>query len=109
MDDSACRTFFAQPTNPHQRRDEALRAVFVDGRSAKDVAAQFGMAYSSLRQWLYEFRKHCQDPVNGSPFFKSRKSDGPPESRRQRRRLRQNSPPSPIAGNSCCRRLNRCG
>jgi transposase-like protein len=78
MDDSACRTFFAQPTNPHHRRYEALRAVFVDGRTVKDVAEQFGMAYSSLRQWLYEFRQHCQHPPDGSPFFKSRKSDGPP-------------------------------
>lgn len=71
MDDSACRTFFAQPTNPQHRRYEAIRAVFVEGRTVKDVAAQFGMAYRSLRQWLYEFRQHCQQPAAGSPFFKS--------------------------------------
>lgn len=72
MDDSACRAFFVQPTNPQHRRYEALRAVFVDGRTVKDVAEQFSMAYSSLRQWVYEFR-HCQHPTAGSPFFKSRK------------------------------------
>jgi hypothetical protein len=41
MDDTACRAFFAQPTNPCHRRYEALRAVFVDSRSPKDVAEQF--------------------------------------------------------------------
>jgi transposase-like protein len=109
MDDSACRAFFAQPSNPHHRRYEALRAVFVEGRTAKDVAEQFGMAYSSLRQWLYEFRLHCQQAADGSPFFKSRKSDGPPEPPRRPNRPRQNSLPSPIAGSSSCRRPSRCG
>ena len=28
MDDTPCREFFAQPTNPYHRRYEALRAVF---------------------------------------------------------------------------------
>ena len=83
MDDSVCRAFFAQPTNPRHRRYEALRAVFVDVRTVKDVAEQFGMAYKSLRQWLYEFRQHCQHPANGSPFFKSRISDGQREPRRR--------------------------
>ena len=97
MDDSACRAFFAQPSNPHHRRYEALRAVFVEGRTAKDVAEQFGMAYSSLRQWLYVFRQHCQHSADGSPFFKSRESDGPLEPHRRSNRPRQNSLPSPIA------------
>jgi hypothetical protein len=109
MDDSACRRFFAQPSNPHHRRYEALRAVFVEGRTAKDVAEQFGMAYSSLRQWLYEFRQHCQQSADGSPFFKSRKSDGPLEPHRHPNRPRPNSPPSPIARSSSCRRPSRCG
>jgi len=110
MDDTACRAFFTQPTNPHHRRYEALRAVFVEGRTVKDVAEQFGMAYSSLRQWLYEFRQHCQHPADGSPFFKSRKSAGQPESqRRPSRRPRQSSPLLPIARNSSCRRQSRCG
>jgi transposase-like protein len=76
MDDSACRTFFAQPANPHHRRYEALRAVFVEGRTVKQAAEQFGMAYSSLRQWVYEFRQHCRNSSDSSPFFASRRSDG---------------------------------
>lgn len=71
MDDTPCREFFSQPTNPYHRRYEALRAVFVEGRSLKEVADQFGLAYNSLRQLLYEFRKHCQQSADGSPFFES--------------------------------------
>ena len=71
MDDTPCREFFFQPTNLYQRRYEALRAVFVEGRSLKEVADQFGLAYNSLRQLLYEFRLHCRQSGDGSPFFES--------------------------------------
>lgn len=71
MDDTACREFFSQPTHPYQRQYEALRAVFVEGRSQSEVAEQFGFQYSSLRQLAYEFRHHCRDSANQSPFFGS--------------------------------------
>ena len=74
MDDSTCREFFSQTANPYQRRYEALRAVFVDGRSQKDVAEEFGYRYCSLRQLVYEFRQHCRsskDTSDESPFFAS--------------------------------------
>ena len=71
MDDSKCREFFCQPTHPYQRRYEALRAVFIEGRSQKEVAEQFGFARSSMRQWVYEFRQHCRHAVEESPFFKT--------------------------------------
>jgi hypothetical protein len=69
MDDTLCREFFSQPTNPYHRRYEALRALFVDKRAAKDVAEQFGFAHSSLRQLVYEFRNHCRHAADASPFF----------------------------------------
>src|SRR5437867_12244515 len=101
IDDSAYRDFFVQPTNPYHRRYEALRAVFVDGRASKDVAEQFGMADSSLRQLLYEFRQHRRHSANGSPFFESRKWAGRPERCQPPSRLpRKSFPPSPIARNS---------
>jgi hypothetical protein len=78
MDDTACRQFFARPTNPYHRRFEVLRAVFVEGRAAKDVAEQFGLGERSVRQLVYEFRQHCQDAGTASPFFASRESGGPP-------------------------------
>jgi hypothetical protein len=108
MDDTACRTFFAQPTNPYHRRYEALRAVFVDGRAPKDVAEQFGLACNSLRQLLYEFRQHCQHSADGSPFFESRKWDGLPEHPQRPRLPGKSFPLSPIAGSSCCRHPNPC-
>src|ERR1700683_5621376 len=98
MDDTPCRAFFAQPTNPYHRRYEALRAVFVDGRAPKEVAEQFGLAYRSLRQLQYEFRQYCRHAADGSPFFASRKWDDlpplPPAL------ASRSSPSSPIAGNS---------
>ena len=73
MDDTACRQFFEQPDQTYHRQYEALRAVFVDGRRQKDVAEEFGYQYSTLRQLVYEFRKHCRsdDASKESPFFES--------------------------------------
>ena len=72
MDDTPYREFFARPTHPYHRRYEALRAVFLDGRSQTDVAEHFGYRSSTLRQLVYEFRRHDGDD---SPFFESRRSD----------------------------------
>jgi transposase-like protein len=71
MDDSRCQDFFRQPTHPGHRRFEALRAVFIDGRSQKDVAQAYGFSYGSLRQWVRELRLHCRDVGQQSPFFKN--------------------------------------
>lgn len=76
MDDTRCREFFAQPINPYHRRFEALRAVFHEGRSQRDVADEFGFRYSSLRQMVYEFRQHCRRLADASPFFASRPLGG---------------------------------
>jgi transposase len=71
MDDTPYREFFSRPTQPNHRRYEALRAVFLDGRSQKDVAEHFGYRYSALRQLIYEFRRQGRDPGAASPFFES--------------------------------------
>ena len=42
MDGTAYQEYFAQPTDTYHRRYEALRAIFVEGRSQKDVAEEFG-------------------------------------------------------------------
>jgi transposase-like protein len=70
MDDSRCQDFFRHPTHTNQRRYEALRAVFLDGCAQTDVAQRFGIAYGSLRQWVYEFRDHCRQGNQASPFFR---------------------------------------
>ena len=71
MDDTRCGEFFSQPTQPYHRRYEALRAVFVEGRSQKEVAERFGFQYSSMRQLVYEFRQHSRHSVDESPFFET--------------------------------------
>jgi hypothetical protein len=73
MDDMACYQFFAQPVHPYHRQLDALRAVFFEHRSQKDVAAQFGYTYNSLRQLVVGFRQYCKsDPAfSQSPFFET--------------------------------------
>ena len=86
MDDTPYREFFARPTHPYHRRYEALRAVFLDGRSQKDVAEHFGYRYSTLRQLVYEFRRQGRDSFEASPFFESRGADARPRRAPRRRR-----------------------
>ena len=59
--------------NPHTPATFVMRhcAVFVDGRSQKEVAEQFGVAYGSLRQWVHELREHSRQGTDKSPFFKT--------------------------------------
>ena len=86
MDDTPYREFFARPTHPYHRRYEALRAVFLDGRSQKDVAEHFGYRYSTLRQMVYEFRRQGRDPGDATPFFASRRTADRPRRAPRRRR-----------------------
>ena len=81
MDDAPYREFFARPTHPAQRRYEALRAVFLDGRPQRDVAEQFGYRYGTLRQLIYEFRRDARGPGDASPFFGSRGAGARPRRR----------------------------
>lgn len=84
MDDTAYREFFTAPDQTYHRRYEALRAVFVDGRSQKEVAEEFGYTYGSMRQLVLEFRRHCsdQDKPTESFFFETVEADVPPLSLR---------------------------
>jgi transposase len=86
MDDTPYREFFARPTHPYHRRYEALRAVFLDGRSQKDVAEHFGYRYSTLRQLVYEFRRQGSDSVDAAPFFERRSAADRPRRASRRRR-----------------------
>ena len=59
MDDAAYQTYFTHPTQTYHRQYEALRAVFVDGKSQKEVAEAFGYEYDAFRQLIRKFRQHC--------------------------------------------------
>lgn len=45
MVDLTCQRFFTQPKHPLQRQYEALRSIFVNRRSQKEVAEEFGYQY----------------------------------------------------------------
>ena len=69
MDDAAYQQFFARPSHACHRQYEALRAVFVDGRSQKDVAEQFGFTYGTMRQLVLKFRRVCDDQDQQAESF----------------------------------------
>ena len=73
MDGTAYQEFFTQPSQTYHRRYEALRAVFIDGQSQKEVAEQFGFTYGAMRQMVLQFRQACdsQDRPTDSPFFET--------------------------------------
>ena len=71
MEDARCREFFSQPTQTYHRRYEALRAIFIKGRSHQEVAEQFGFEHGTVRQLVCEFRKRCCQAGAASPFFAS--------------------------------------
>jgi transposase len=71
MDDLRCREFFAQPTQPYHRQYEALRAVFMEGHSQKEVADRFGYTYDSMRQLVRGFRQQDHKTLASAPFFAS--------------------------------------
>jgi hypothetical protein len=84
MDDTAYQQFFTQPTHTYQRRYEALRAIFVEGRSQKDVAEEFGFTYGTMRQLVFDFRQVCNDDDNPTEsfFFETAKANIPSPSSR---------------------------
>lgn len=69
MDDKHCREFFTQPTHPCHRQYEALRAIFLEGHSQKEVADRFGYGYDSFRQLVHTFRQQGRGASQSSPFF----------------------------------------
>jgi hypothetical protein len=62
-----CRRFFLEPRQPRQRKYEALRAYFVEGRSSQDVARDFGYSPGSFRVLCHEFRSDPQPVFFVSP------------------------------------------
>jgi hypothetical protein len=98
MDDSALRDYFLRPSCPSQRQYEALRAVFVEGLSQKDVAQRFGYSYGALRQLVLEFRStfSAGDDDDSAPPF-STKTQGAARAGNHKGRSAPTSRPSPTS------------
>jgi len=56
-DISQCRNFFLEPQDAKHRIYEALRAYFVEGRNAQDVARAFGYSVGSFHVLCHHFRR----------------------------------------------------
>lgn len=99
MDDEPCRQFFLQPHESLQRRYEALRAYFIDGRSVAEIADRLGYRLSSLKSMVCRFRASC---ARGSspPFFFRTDADAPMVGGAVRIRTGRTDPTSPIADSS---------
>lgn len=54
---SAVRRFFREPRHPRQRQYEALRAYFLEGKPAQEVARQFGYSPGSFYVLCHHFRR----------------------------------------------------
>jgi hypothetical protein len=64
---SSVRRFFLEPQHPKQRQYEALRAYFIDGRPAKEVARAFGYSLNSFHVLCHHFRREGQPVFFVSP------------------------------------------
>jgi transposase-like protein len=60
MDDTLCRRFFLEPTQPLHRRFAVLHAFFVEGLSASTIAQRYGVTYHTVRAWVRDFRAQCR-------------------------------------------------
>ena len=63
-------SYFLQPQQTNHRRYEALRSVFVEDESMRDVASRFDVSYGTIRNWVSEFCR-CQDSSDEVPFFRT--------------------------------------
>jgi DNA-binding CsgD family transcriptional regulator len=77
MDDDPCRRFFLEPAQALQRRYEALRAFFVEGRPQTEIANQFGLTPATVQSLVRDFRAQLRGG-QAPPFFSSPGSDAPP-------------------------------
>ena len=59
--------YFLEPSEPAQRRYEAMRAYFVDGLTASEVATRFGYSPASVHQMATELR------AGSAQYFRSSK------------------------------------
>jgi transposase len=73
--------YFSQPSEPAQRRYEALRAYFVDGLAASEVAARFGYTPANVHQMASDLR------AGRAAFFRDSKPG--PKGPRKAARIRE--------------------
>jgi hypothetical protein len=98
MEDSDCRQYFLAPQETHQRRYEALRALFLDGAPLADVAERFGYKVSTLKSMACRFRVACRGGAT-PPFSFRMAEDDTPGPTAEKTGIGPRSRRSPTAGN----------
>jgi hypothetical protein len=98
MDDTPCRRFFLQPTQPLHRRFAALHAFFVEGLSAQAIGDRFGLTYHTIRSWVRDFRAQCR--AGHIPPFSPHHTEGGRAARPRSSRHGRTSRPPPTAAKS---------
>lgn len=98
MDRSRYQQYFVQPVETSHRRYEALRAVFVEERTMKEVAQQFALNHGTVRNWVSEFRQ--QQDAGLPPLFSPPQLAGVHTARLS---FRMMSPPSKSPMSKPCR------
>ena len=63
--------FFRSPQHPTQRRYEALRAFYLEGQTAEQVAARFDYTLSSVYSLTRDFKQQLNSDVASEQFFVS--------------------------------------
>ena len=58
------KDFFVRPVHAGHRQYEALRSVFVEEQSLKEVAQRYDISYGTIRNWVSEF---CRGQDAGQP------------------------------------------
>ncbi len=72
-----CAQTFLSPQMSTHKQYEALRAYYVEGLSAAEVADRFGYTLSSFYSLLHQVRQHSgDDPTSFAPYFFVSKSVG---------------------------------
>jgi len=65
-------TYFTAPQHPLHQQYQALRAFFVDGLTAQDIARTFGYTTSTVYSLVRDFKKRLRDQPMTDPFFVTR-------------------------------------
>ena len=65
------KDFFPIPQSTAQKQYEALRAFYIDGRSAPEVAEQFGYTLSSFYALNRDFKQRLERQQTSEQFFVS--------------------------------------
>ena len=85
------KSYFMQPVEAAQRRYEALRCVFVEEQTMKQVAQRYELSYGTIRNWVSEFSRAHE--AGQSPPSLRHRADGPRPIRSSPKNIRQSKSP----------------